>query len=478
MMIMNAEPGRAGRSRRPANAVLRQALLLPAVLVLPGLATELRFFWRRVLHSYVQEYDSYGLNLFGTVLVGICAGLAAWAVCWFLIRSRRGLLVGQVVTLLVGPLVIQGLVIGEARAHPGAQHEAEVAQQVAAERAAAAGVAAYWNDLPAWLGTLPAGAVPYLPPVPDGQGISWRGTSYPAGQPPDRGTRFAVVTGSPSQVVVLAEHGRSGSGPMDLLALPVRGPQRLLAENVLGATAAPDGQGYAYSTTARVTAQLAGAAAPVTLLITDVVLRGWGSDGVVLQAGDGTLLRWQPERPTLPVTTLVISTGTVQVPPRGHRMLQRACLQRYDAVGVTNTGQPEPYVGFQGGVWPVTLPAQTGTNPDACPEAGRQSVLTARGTIELAGQTALSLSPDGRYLLQADLQALDLDTGTRTSVVGAATREMLLRIAKGFPADPIGTGFWHDDRTVEITAGGSPVAVCTLPTGPCRSTGTPLPRMR
>ena len=73
---------------------------------------------------------------------------------------------------------------------------------------------------------------------------------------------------------------------------------------------------------------------------------------------------------------------------------------------------------------------------------------------------------------------LDLDGGARTSLVEATTRDMFLRIESGFLADPIDTGFWQDDRNVEITAGGSPVAVCTLPAGPCRSTGTTLPQLR
>jgi hypothetical protein len=158
-------------------------------------------------------------------------------------------------------------------------------------------------------------------------------------------------------------------------------------------------------------------------------------------------------------------------------MLQRPCLQRYDAGGATTAGQPEPYLGFNGGVWPVTLPAQTGTNPDPCPAAGQQSVLSADGMVQRRlGETALSLSPDGRYLLLADLQVLDLDGSTLTSMVDPSTQDMFLKIEKGFLADPIGAGFWQDDRTVEITAGGSPVAVCALPTGPCRSTGAPLPR--
>jgi len=295
-------------------------------------------------------------------------------------------------------------------------------------------------------------------------------------EPPFRGTALTVVTGSATDLVVLAEHDRSGSGQMDLVDLPVHGTQRLLAPNVFGAAAAPDGQGYVYSTDVRVTAQFAGAARPVTLLRKDVVVRGWGGDGVVLQEADGTLLRWQPGHPEVPVVTLVVSTGAVQVPPRGHRMLQRPCLQRYDAVGVTAAGEPEPYVGFNGGVWPVTLPTQSGTNPDPCQPAGQQSVLSAGGTIERqSGEPALSLSPDGRYLLLAGLQVLDLDAGTRSSLVDPTTRDMFVAIEQGFLADPIGAGFWQDDRTVEITAGGSPVAVCALPGGPCRSTGSALP---
>jgi len=468
-------------STSPMPPVARQIILMPLVAVLGLLSPMLRFFWRWVLHSYVEEYDSYGLNVMGMAVSAVGAGLAAWVACWFLLRRRRALLVGQVVAVVIGPVLVSAWSIDEARHHPGAEHEAQVAQQAAADRAAAAGVVAYRQDLPAWLGRLPAGATPWFPPVAPGQGISWRGTVFPAtGITPDmigplRGRQLVVVSGSSTDLLVLTAHGDAGSGVLELVDIPAHGPRKVVADAVTGAAAAPDGHGYAYSTDRGVTARLEGTAHPVTLPRSGLVLRGWGSDGVVLQQTDGTLLRWQPDHPAQAPATLVISTGAVQVPPRGHRMLQRACLQPYDTGGVTAAGQPEPYVGFNGGVWPVTLPVQVWSDPQPCQQPDQQNVLTAAGIIERPAQGALALSPDGRYLLLAGLQVLDLDGGTRTGLVDAATRDMFLTIGKGFPADPIGAGFWHDDRTVEITASGSPVAVCTLPAGPCRSTGAPLP---
>jgi hypothetical protein len=476
----------SGDASSPSKALLpsvaRQLVLLPLIVVLGPLSTGLRFSWRWLLHSYVEEYDSYGLGLAVLGLSGVGAGLLVWVICWFLLRRRRALLVGQLVAVLIVPIVVSAGSIDEALSNPAGDHEAQVAQQAAADRAAALGVVAYWQDLPAWLDRLPGGATPWFPSVADGHGITWRGTVFPPpGTTPNvseplRRRQIVVVSGSPTDLLVLTEHGEDGSGVLELVDIALHGPNKVVADAVTGAAAAPDGHGYAYSTDRMVIARREGAAEPVVLPRAGLVLRGWGSDGVVLQEADGTLLRWQPEHPDRAPATLVISTGAVMVPPRGHRMLQRACLQPYDAVGATAAGQPEPYVGFNGGVWPVTLPVQVGSNSQPCQHLGQQNVLTAAGTIERPGQQALALSPDGRYLLLAGLQVLDLDSGTRTSLVDAGTRDMFLTIEKGFLADPIGTGFWQDDRTVEITAGGSPVAVCALPTGPCRSTGQVLPR--
>ena len=462
--------------------IARQLLLLPVIVLVGPMAIQLRFFWRWVFHSYVEEYDSYGLGLGLGALFAVGVALLVWLPCWFLLRRPRALLVGQVIAVLVAPVVVSAGSINEALNNPAGAHEAQVAQQAAADHAAAVGVVAYWQDLPAWLGRLPAGATPWFPPVAEGHGITWRGTVFPAtGITPDadepfRSRQIVVVSGSPTDLTVLTEHGDSGAGVLELVHIPLHGSKAVVADAVTGAAAAPDGRGYAYSTDQAVTARLDGVTPPVTLPRAGLVLQGWGSDGVVLQQADGTLLRWQPEHPDQAPVTLVISTGAVQVPPRGHRMLQRACLQPYDAVGVTAAGQPEPYVGFNGGVWPVTLASQVGSRPDPCRQPGQQAVLTAAGTVEHPGETALSLSPDGRYLVLAGLQVLDLDAGTRTSLVDAAARDMFLTIEKGFLADPVGTGFWQDDRTVEITAGGSPIAVCALPAGPCRSTGAGLPR--
>ena len=458
------------------------------ILVLALFSTEVRFFWRRVLHSYVEESDSYGLTVATWAVAGLAAGLVAWVVCWFLLRLRRTLLVGQVVAVLMAPVVVSSWSIGEALQHPAARHEALAADQAAADRAAALGVATYWRDLPAWLRRIPGGAAPWFPPVPAGRGVTWRGTEFPssvfpstgstsAGSGPFRDRQVAVVSGSPTELLLLAAHREGPDGRLRLVDVPLHGPVKLLADAVTGAAAAPDGRGYAYSTDRAVTARLGNAARPVVLPRAGLVLRGWGSDGVVLQQADGTLLRWHPDDPARAPETLVVSTGAVQVPPRGHRMLQRPCLQPYDAAGVTAGGQPEPYVGFDGGVWPVTLPVQVESDWQPCQQPHRQNLLTASGLVERPAPDALALSPDGRYLLLAGLQVLDLDGGTRTSLVDAATQAMFLTVHKGFPADPIGTGFWHDDRTVEITAGGSPVAVCALPAGPCRSTGAVLPRL-
>jgi len=458
-----------------------QLLLLPVIFMVSTMSTSLRFFWRWVLHSYVEEYDSYGLNVAAMAAIGMAAGLVAWLACWFLLRRGRALLIGQITAVLISPVAVSVVAINEARDRPAGPHDAQVAAQAAADTAAAAGVVAYWQELPAWLGRLPAGATPWFPPVPEGHGLVWRGTTFPAsGISPDanepfRSNQIVVVTGSATDLVVLTVHGDSSAGVMELVDIPLHGPKRVVADAVTGVAPAPDGRGYAYSTAQAVTARLAGASQPVTLRQAGLVLQGWGSDGVVLQQADGTLLRWQPEHPGQAPATLVISSGAVQVPPRGHRMLQRGCLQPYDAVGVTAAGKPEPYVGFNGGVWPVTLPVQVGPNPSPCRQPGQQNVLTAAGTVERSGQTALSLSPDGRYLLLRGLQVLDMDGGTVTSLVDPATRAVFLAIEQGFLADPIGTGFWQDERTVEVTAGGSPVAVCALPSGPCRSTGTGLP---
>src|SRR4051794_20711891 len=315
-------------SRSLLPPVTRQLALLPLIIVVGLFSTELRHFWRWVLHSYVEEYDSYGLNVAVLALAGVSAALVAWLGCWFLLRRRRALLVGQVVALLIGPIVISVSSINEARDRPAAQHEAQVAQLEAAARAAALGVAAYWQDLPAWLSYLPTGATPWFPPVAQGHGISWRGTVFPAtGNTPDvtgpfRGRQIVVVSGSPTDLLVLAAHGDDEPGVLELVEIPLHGPKRVVADAVTGAAAAPDGQGYAYSTAKAVTARLEGTARPVVLPRSGLVLRGWGSDGVVLQQADGTLLRSRPDHPGQAPATLVISTGAVKVPPRGHRVLQ------------------------------------------------------------------------------------------------------------------------------------------------------------
>src|SRR3954447_15816316 len=160
--------------------VVSQLFLLPLVIVVGPLSTGLRFFWRWVLRAYVEEYDSYGLNVVGAAVAGLGAGLVAWLGCWFLLRRRRALLVGQVIALLIGPAVVSGGVVDEGWDPPASEHEAQLAQRAEADRAAALGVVAYWKDLPAWLGRLPAGATPWFPPVAQGHGISWRGTVFPA----------------------------------------------------------------------------------------------------------------------------------------------------------------------------------------------------------------------------------------------------------------------------------------------------------
>jgi chaperonin GroEL len=317
----------SGDASSPSKALLppiaRQLVLLPLIVVLWPLSTGLRFFWRWVLHSYVEEYDSYGLGLAVLALSGVGAGLVVWVICWFLLRRRRALLAGQVVAVLIVPIVVSAGSIDEALRNPAGDHEAQVAQQAAADRAAALGVVAYWQDLPAWLGRLPGGATAWLPPVAQGHPISWRGIVFPtAGVTPDvigplRRRQVVVVSGSPTDLLVLTEHGDDGSGVLELVDLPLHGTKRGVADAVTGAAASPDGHGYAYSTDRVVIARLEGAGEPVVLPRAGLVLRGWGSDGVVLQDADGTLLRWQPEHPDRAPATLVISTDAVMALKRG-----------------------------------------------------------------------------------------------------------------------------------------------------------------
>jgi hypothetical protein len=178
-------------------------------------------------------------------------------------------------------------------------------------------------------------------------------------------------------------------------------------------------------------------------------------------------------------TTLFMVSGTssLRIPPTGHYAFQRVCIGNPRGSSQFST-MPLPSAGFETDVWPTTIPVPSGVCRDVgmlySLSGGNRPVLE-KLTTPIAEAT-IGLSPDGRYLVSVGLQVTDLTTGTRSSLVDPATRDLLLDIRKRLESgDPIGTGFWHDRHTVEITAGGSPVAVCALPSGPCRSTGLPLP---
>src|SRR3954465_816160 len=105
-------------SRSLLQPVARQFAVLPLIIVIGLFSTGLRFFWRWVLDSYVEEYDSYGITVAALALAALGAGLVAWLGCWFLLRRRRALLVGQVIAVLIGPILVSTWSIDDALKHP------------------------------------------------------------------------------------------------------------------------------------------------------------------------------------------------------------------------------------------------------------------------------------------------------------------------------------------------------------------------
>lgn len=99
--------------------------------------------------------------------------------------------------------------------------------------------------------------------------------------------------------------------------------------------------------------------------------------------------------------------------------------------------------------------------------------LSAPGRPVWSGDHPLTISPDGRYVVDDTLTAVDVATGRRTPLSAALTTALTrdapkIRKRWALAGTPLITGFWHSPRTVEVTRQGTPVALCTLPEGPCR----------
>jgi hypothetical protein len=103
-------------------------------------------------------------------------------------------------------------------------------------------------------------------------------------------------------------------------------------------------------------------------------------------------------------------------------------------------------------------------------------VLSTSGPVKVlwSGDRPLTISSDGRYVVDDVAEAIEVGTGRRTSLAPTLTAAL----TRGAPTSaarwplvgaPVVAGFWHDARTVEVTRSGAPLAVCTVPQGPCRS---------
>jgi hypothetical protein len=211
---------------------------------------------------------------------------------------------------------------------------------------------------------------------------------------------------------------------------------------------------------------------------------GWGAAGLLAQAqstGDPAELLVSPDAKGA-LRGVDRAAGEVQVAPRGVRVLDAAC--------------PAPFFqsadgGFADVRWPQSYPLSSST----CMAQSATHRAWTPGTTATAwqGSDALGLSPDGRYLVRADLAVVDLDSG-RTTTPAPTLRAALDAAtgatgASGAPGatgasgasgapdplavaeNPVSLGWWHDDRSVEITVSGTAVAVCSLPSGPCTATG-------
>jgi hypothetical protein len=474
-------------TRMACDQLCLMVVLPVALLFLLFLGAMLSSFWWKAFGALSHPfYDGMGFAPVESIFLGTFIGLAFWGLAWLSRDQRRSSLTFLILMLPVA-LVAQQLMLISVAWDTNASirpHAADEELDAAKEAKRKARALSYWRQVPDWLKSLESGGEAWLAPTFSDEWIEWRGTRFridaaPEGPQPIRKKEFYVVTADATRLLVLVEPlERIKSYTYDLVELRTDTRPRLLAEKVNSAVAAPDGVGYAYTTKERIVLNPADGPSS-SLRKMDHTVTAWRAEGLYVRHGPDENSKIEVVRMpdlTEDQTTLFMVSGTssLRIPPTGNYAFQPACTGYFKGSSQFST---RPYIGFETEVWPATLPLLSGR----CPGVGTVYSLSGGSAPVLEkinapmAENIVDLSPDGRYLVSAGLQVTDLTTGTLSSLVDPATRNLLLNIRNGLWIDPIGTGFWHDRRTVEITAGGSPVAVCVLPSGPCRSTGLPLP---
>ncbi len=484
MSTETRERGFKGNRRKRIAAQLLLLLGIPVASLLSLLGESL---WNAIFDTVLPPDEQPGLYQFYLAVVGTGVGVGVWVLAWITINRPRAHGIALLVVVLSGPGLVNVELASRAHHYSGAA----VAEQAARERAFAAqdretearrqGLqAAFVVVLHQWTASLAKGGTATFPPVAAGAPLGWNGRSYtlPVGSIPSPGSPIYPITGDSHHLVVQwDDNSAKFTQKSRLFDLTPSGPATVVdAGSLSGVAVSPAGDRYAYamsifpsyadppSTAAPSSAVIVRSArtqavvATLTVPFASYVL-GWNKEGLVASDGDSgsALLVW-PDGTGSP-RRLEAPPGQLSLPPRGLRALSTRCFR-----------QGNPNRGFSVSRWPASYELWARS---CSGYAEQQRVwIQGRSQIDWTGHDALGLSPDGRYLVRADLEVVDLDTHATTDLapgLKSATAPLFDAEIRG--EDPIGLGLWHGDRSVEITETGIPIAVCALPSGPCLRTG-------